>query len=125
MPRSKPEKTLTYRIELGTKERQMVEDALETWQTARIVEVTTEGVKDLITPFLSITTAGAVVLASAISYVKIESAIGNQSTWEWYKEAFKDLYVPGYKSKKKAAGEPQSMTSMSDNILAALKDVFN
>jgi hypothetical protein len=73
MPRRKPDGkgVIVHRIELGNKERAMVEetvDAIKTEQYAsagtKIVNSITDGASAIITPFLQMTTPSAVVFGS-------------------------------------------------------------
>ena len=46
MPRAKPDQVITYRIEMGTKERQLLDSALASFQFNRIATPIVDLMKD-------------------------------------------------------------------------------
>ena len=60
MPRTKPDQTITYRIEMGTKERMMLDSALASFQFNRIATPIVDLMKDV---------SGMIVLGAGLALI--------------------------------------------------------
>lgn len=74
MPRTKPSDTIVHRIELGGKERQLIEDFFESQKTANyaasaatVANSITGGIKDIVSPFTQASVAGAVTAGTLLT----------------------------------------------------------
>ena len=78
MPRTKPSDTIVYRIELGGKEREMVEEFLDSQKAANyaasgsnIASSITGGFKDIVSPLTSLSATSGVVFGAILASISV------------------------------------------------------
>jgi hypothetical protein len=75
LPRRKPEKVITYRIEFSPKERQLMEDFLLVHSTARVTEAAGSVVNGFLGAIAGLTVPGALVLAEVLVFLGLNAAL--------------------------------------------------